>query len=48
MKGVILVASQFRLQRFLDMTCVKELYDELMRTYRSSDLKTDHLDDAHT
>jgi hypothetical protein len=28
--------------------CVKELNDELMRTYRSHDFKTDLLDDAHT
>jgi hypothetical protein len=28
-------------------TCVKELNNELIRTYRSRDFKTDHLDDAH-
>jgi septal ring factor EnvC (AmiA/AmiB activator) len=27
---------------------VKELNDELMRTYRSRDVKSDFLDDAHT
>jgi hypothetical protein len=27
---------------------VKELNDELMRTYRSCDMKSDFLDDAHT
>jgi chromosome segregation ATPase len=29
-------------------TCVKELNDELMRTYRSRDLKADDLDDTRT
>jgi anaerobic ribonucleoside-triphosphate reductase len=29
-------------------TCVKELNDELMRTYHSRDIKTDLLDDART
>jgi hypothetical protein len=29
-------------------TCVKELNDELMRTYRSCDFKADDLDDART
>jgi chromosome segregation ATPase len=29
-------------------TCVKELNDELMRTYHSRDFKTDLLDDART
>jgi septal ring factor EnvC (AmiA/AmiB activator) len=29
-------------------TCVKELNDELMRTYRSCDFKADDLNDART
>jgi chromosome segregation ATPase len=29
-------------------TCIRELNDELMRTYRSRDFKTDDLDDTHT
>jgi hypothetical protein len=29
-------------------TCIRELSDELMRTYRSRDFKTDDLDDSHT
>jgi hypothetical protein len=29
-------------------TCIQELSDELMRTYRSRDIKTDDLDDIHT
>jgi hypothetical protein len=29
-------------------TCIKELNDELMRTYRSHNFKTDDLDDTHT
>jgi septal ring factor EnvC (AmiA/AmiB activator) len=29
-------------------TGIKELNDELMRTYRSRDFKTDYLDDTHT
>jgi hypothetical protein len=29
-------------------TCIRELSDELMRTYRSHDFKTDDLDDTRT
>jgi hypothetical protein len=29
-------------------TCNRELNDELMRTYRSRDFKTDNLDDTRT
>jgi chromosome segregation ATPase len=29
-------------------TCIRELSDELMRTYRSRDFKTDDLDDTRT
>jgi hypothetical protein len=29
-------------------THIRELNDELMRTYRSRDFKTDDLDDSHT
>jgi septal ring factor EnvC (AmiA/AmiB activator) len=29
-------------------TCIRELSDELMRTYRNRDFKTDDLDDART
>jgi hypothetical protein len=29
-------------------TCIRELSDELMRTYHSHDFKTDDLDDSHT
>jgi chromosome segregation ATPase len=29
-------------------TCIRELSDELMRTYHSRDVKTDDLDDTHT
>jgi chromosome segregation ATPase len=29
-------------------TCIRELNDELMRTYRSRDFKTDNLDDTRT
>jgi hypothetical protein len=29
-------------------TCIRELNDELMSTYRSRDFKTDDLDDTHT
>jgi septal ring factor EnvC (AmiA/AmiB activator) len=29
-------------------TCIRELNEELMRTYRSHNFKTDDLDDTHT
>jgi peptidoglycan hydrolase CwlO-like protein len=38
-----LLQENYRLE-----ACIKELNDELMRTYRSRDVKSDFLDDART